>query len=482
MGVALLLQQLPHGNLSLVFLTTVLVVAARWGLAPSIYASVLSFLVFNFLFTPPFYTFRVSEEGDIATLVFFLAVAALTGNLAARMRTEMSKNQVALGRISNLYQFSRRMASAASAEEVLQAFVDHLSGTFECAVVVLLPDESGKPTAQATSRGRWQPDTHDAQEAARAWARGTGSGQTPSWLFLPLATARRQVGLVGLALAHLGDDPLEQVRTLCDQAALAVERTALVTDLEEARVVSETERLRSALLSSVSHDLRTPLSSIIGSATSLIEYGQSLTAENQRELLQTVFDEAERLNRYIQNLLDMTRLGQGGLKLCRDWVDLNDVVSGARERLHSELAGIELHIHVAPEVALMYVHGAFIEQALVNMLDNAARFSQPGGRIDIEAWVQGERVLIDVVDQGPGIPETDRDKVFDMFYSVQQRDRRLQGAGLGLAICRGLIGAHGGEVSALPGPGGIGTRMRIILPRGAVDEDDQGERPRRAQG
>lgn len=468
-GVALVLQRLPRANFSLVFLTAVLIVAARWGLWPSIYASLLGFLALNFFFTPPFYTFRVADEGDVATLIFFLFMAALTGNLAARMRAEMTQNRLALRRISNLYDFSRRIAAAAGANEILQALVDHLSTTLECATVALLPDEGGKLVLQASGRGRWQPAASDEEVAARLWAAGETGRVGPRW-FLPLATARRRLGLVSLELADLTTEQSKQARTLCDQAALAVERTILVADLEKAHLVSETERLRSALLSSVSHDLRTPLASIIGSTTSLLEYGHTFSAENQRELLETVLGEAERLNRYIQNLLDMTRLGHGNLKLQRDWVDLNDIVSAAVERLHSALTGLELHVDIAADAALLYVHGALIEQGLVNVLDNAARFSPPGGRIDIEARVQGEYVFIDVSDRGPGIPEQDWERIFDMFYSASQGDRRGQGTGLGLAICRGLIEAHGGKVFALAGPVGVGTRIRIALPLVGADQ------------
>jgi two-component system sensor histidine kinase KdpD len=229
--------------------------------------------------------------------------------------------------------------------------------------------------------------------------------------------------------------------------------------------VSETEQLRSALLSSVSHDLRTPLASIIGSATSLLEYGPSFSEENRQELLATIADEARRLDRHIQNLLDMTRLGQGSLSVRRDWVDLHDVVSSALGRLRDLLRDVRVEIAIDPAVPLLWVHGALLEQALVNLLDNAIRFSPAGGRILVRAGLAPEGVELEVHDQGPGVPEAEREKIFDMFYTVRQGDRgQGQGTGLGLAICRGMIGAHGGSVTAHAGQGGVGTCMRIGLP------------------
>ena len=215
----------------------------------------------------------------------------------------------------------------------------------------------------------------------------------------------------------------------------------------------------------MSHDLRTPLAAIIGSATSLLEYGEAFSPEDRRDLLSTVANEAQHLDRHIQNLLDMTRLGQGTLQLKRDWVDLRDLIAGALARLTEVLAGLEVEVAISPEVPLLWVHGTLIEQALVNLLDNAAKFSPPGGRIAIQAEPRDQELVIDLCDQGPGIPAEERERIFDMFYSVSRGDRHDRGgSGLGLAICRGLMAARGGWFEALPGEAGWGTRMRLRLP------------------
>jgi len=465
-ALAFLLPRLfPHASRSLLFLIGVLVVSSRASLGPSLLASFLSFLAFNFFFTEPLHTFKVADDGDVTTLVFFLLVSAISGNLASRMRQEMAQRRASLERISNLFDFSRRLASAVGAEEVLDALVDQLGLLLPGPVgaIRILLVEGKEPPRARRRRGDDRPLT--SEDLMAAWAR---EGQDPvavgDWVFVRLATDTGRLGLVALAGVQ---DPerIESARNVCDQAAVALDRTRLVADLEQAKLVSETEQLRSALLSSVSHDLRTPLASIIGSATSLLEYGDAFSPQDRRELLATIAAEAQRLDRHIQNLLDMTRLGQGKLNLHRDWVDLHDIIASAIARVPDVLTGVEVKIQVPAEMPLLWVQGSLIEQALVNLLDNAARLSPENGCIGIQAELVGDEIRIDLCDQGPGIPEDEREKIFDMFYSVGRGDRDNRvGSGLGLAICRGMIGAHGGQVRALPGEEGWGTCMRLSLP------------------
>lgn len=455
-------RYIPHANLSLVFLLGVLAVAARWGLGPSLLAAVLSFLAFNFFFTTPYHTFAVASDSEVITLLFFLVVATVTGNLAGRMHDEFAKNQSSLRRVTALLAFAKRMAAAADTGAVARELAEAVSTMLENPAAVLLPDEQGNLQVRAHAPQARRVSLSLAKLDA-VW-RDASPVSRPGLHFVGLGTARGPIGLLAIGIPELEAEQREMVQALCDQAAMAVERTELVSDLEDARVITETEQLRSALLSSVSHDLRTPLASIIGSATTLIEYGNSIKDVDRRELLSTVLGESERLNRYIQNLLDMTRLGQGGLELKRDWVDVGDVVNAAVDRLRSVSAHVNFDVQLAPELPLLFVHGAFIEQALVNILDNALRFSPSGGTISIRGRQEQEEVLIEVCDDGPGIPEEERDRIFDMFYSLSGSDRHAQGTGLGLAICRGLIGAHGGQVTAGEGPAGRGTCLQITLP------------------
>ncbi|WP_428606824.1 sensor histidine kinase [Sedimenticola sp.] len=467
----LLHRLMPHANLSLLFLTGVLIISARTGLGPSLVASVLSFLAFNFFFTPPYYTFEVADDGDVATLIFFLLMAAITGNLAARMHQEMIKRRLSLRRISNLYEFSRRMSSATDSQEVLNTLVNHFARSHHCAAAVYLPDNRSAPVQRA---GSGPEDKLPDLDIEQAWSTASiDPVMQDAWQLLPLITDRERVGLLTVHSGEMDSEQLQLSRSLCEQAAVALHRTQLVADLEQARLVSETEQLRSALLSSVSHDLRTPLASIIGSTTSLLEYGDSFSNENRTELLRTVVEEAQRLDRHIQNLLDMTRLGQGTLSLRRDWVDLHDIVSSAVERMRDTLKGWPLKIDIAPDVPLLWVHGVLIEQALVNLLDNALRFSPVDGQISLTARYVDDRVEIRLCDEGPGIPPDEREKIFDMFYTARQGDRgNLHGTGLGLAIVRGMIVAHGGTVTAHGGDRGRGTCMQIRLP---VGQSENGE-------
>lgn len=462
-GLAFLVNRLmPHASLSLLFLTGVLIVSARTGLGPSLLSSIASFLAYNFLFTPPFYTFEVADDGDVATLLFFLIIAAITGNLAARMHLEIAKRRASLQRISNLYEFSRRMSSSAGEYTVLESLADHLAKSLEVPVQVFTISASRILEPRASAK---RPASISDDLLNELWKQGLVNSEPVSGMQAIRLTTRS--GTIGMVVVQdvLDNEQLELAKSLCDQATIALDRTQLVEDLEQAKLVTETEQLRSALLSSISHDLRTPLASIIGSTTSLLEYGDSFAPKDRRELLSTITVEAQRLDRHIQNLLDMTRLGHGELNLQRDWVDVNDIISSAVSRARTIADDVKIEIEIADDVPLIRVHGVLVEQAVVNILDNAIQFSPEDSTVIIKATVSEEKLEINVCDEGPGIPESEREKIFDMFYTVRRGDRgQSQGTGLGLAICRGMIAAHGGSVTAKDGIHGTGTCMQIIIP------------------
>jgi two-component system sensor histidine kinase KdpD len=245
---------------------------------------------------------------------------------------------------------------------------------------------------------------------------------------------------------------------------VAIERTNLVSDYEQQRVLAETERLRAALLSSISHDLRTPLVAITGSVTSLLSYWKTFDDSTRQDLLQTVVDEAERLNRFVQNLLDMTRLGSGALQPRLDWAEIQDVIGAALERLKKHVSKRPLDLDIEPGLPLLHLDFVLITQVMINILDNACKYSPAGSRIAIRAHRDDRRVMVAVTDEGPGIPEDERERVFDMFYRVKTTGQQTMGTGLGLAICRGIVEAHGGTVSAHSGPSNRGTVITIGLP------------------
>jgi two-component system, OmpR family, sensor histidine kinase KdpD len=488
---------LPLANLSLIFLMAVLFAAIRFGLWPSVYTALLSFVAYNFFFTEPHHTFIVENRGDVLTVVFFLVVAVIVGNLAARLQAQVEAMRMTARRTANLYDFSRRIAGAASLNDVLWAAVHHVASTLQCHSLVLLPRKgerleiaSGYPPEDQMSSTAWG-------AAYWAWqhdqAAGWGSGTLPAseWLFLPLRTGRGPQGLLGVAFENakrqLTPEQRHLLDALVDQVAVALERTNLATDIEEARLLTETERLRSALLSSVSHDLRTPLVSIIGSATGLATCDGALSTSDRAQLVQTILEESERLNRFVQNLLDMTRLGYGALQPNREWVDLREIVGRACKQMARSLASLRIEVRIEDDVPILHVDPILIEQVLVNILDNAGKHSPSGGRVEICATLEGARAMVSVSDEGPGIPAEVRDSVFDVFYRVRAGDKQAAGTGLGLSICRGLVEAHGGRIEALPGPGGRGTTIAFWLPVQPVPpiaspdenerEPDEGSRP-----
>lgn len=490
-GLGFLLRSLlPHASLALLFLTCVLLVSSRTGLGPALFASLLSFLAINYFFTQPFLTLRVDDDGDVTTLIFFLIIATITGNLAARMHREIAERKASLLQISKLYDFISKMSSASTARDVLQALADHIARSLGSAVRVL-PASEREPAAATDIV--W-PISGRPTEEEHGRAGDTGSLITPSglmpeffaalqatpdtlywnnWNVFRLQPSRPESGFVLVHGEPLPQERVLEIRNLCDQAGIALERTRLVAEIEKERVNIETEQLRSALLASVSHDLRTPLAAIIGSTSSLLELQDSLNAEDSRELLSTIDQEARRLDSYVQNLLDMTRLGHGRLKLKRDWVDLHDIIASATERLGERLSRQQLQISIPSGFPLLWLHGALVEQAIFNLLDNAIRHAVEPGPVRILARTESGQAIVDICDEGPGVPLPDREKIFDMFYTAAQGDRsERQGTGLGLAICRGMIGAHGGTVVALDGPGGKGTCMRITVPVNPAQETD----------
>ncbi|QZD69668.1 sensor histidine kinase KdpD [Pseudomonas sp. 3-2] len=462
---------LPLPNISLVFLAAVLLVAVRSSLGPALACAALSFLTYDFLFIPPNFSFSIQREEDVLTLLFFLLMAALTGNLAARQRRQLQALRDTQEETTELLDLSRKLTAATDRQAVVSAAAQHLNGWSDLQLCLLNRD----------GQGGWKVETGgplqftESERAAADWAwqhdqpAGMGTGTLPfgRWWWWPLSVEDGPLALLGVCAKEgqtLSGQRRRLLTALSQPLAQALARAQLADDLEAARLHGETEQLRSALLASVSHDLRTPLTSMRGSIDSLLALGEAIPLEDRRELLEGTRDEAERLDRYIQNLLDMTRLGHGALKLARDWVSPADIVGSALNRLRAVLSSLQVSTDVPAELPLLYVHAALIEQALVNVLENAARFSPSHGRLQLRAGADDSGVFFSVSDEGPGIPVDERAKIFDMFYTAARGDRGGQGTGLGLAICQGMVGAHGGRISVGDGIDGRGTCITLHLP------------------
>jgi two-component system sensor histidine kinase KdpD len=393
--------------------------------------------------------------------------------MAARLKNQMQAMRLSAQRTANLYEFSRKIAAAAALEDVLWAAVHHVASNLQCSSLVLLPQKDGRLQIAAGYPPEDQLALKDWGAAEWAWDHAKPAGwksetlPTADWLFLPMRTGRGIVGLLGVSFKErqraLAADKWRLLEALVDQVAVAVERTNLASDIEDARLLTETEQLRSALLSSVSHDLRTPLVSILGSATTLATV-ENLTDASRKELVQTILDESERLNRFVQNLLDMTRLGYGALEPKREWSDLREIAGRAVKQFAKALDKREVVFDIPASLPLVQVDPVLMEQVFANIIDNALKYTSDGGRIALAATNKENEIIIRISDDGIGIPPEARNAVFDIFYRARAKDTQIAGTGLGLSICRGIIEVHGGRIVAKDGPKNKGTTIEISLP------------------
>ncbi|TBW07676.1 sensor histidine kinase KdpD [Azotobacter chroococcum subsp. isscasi] len=458
-------------NISLVFLVAVLLVAVRSGLGPALCCALLSFVAYDLLFVSPTFSLTVQHHADVLTLLFFLFMAMLTGNLATRQRRQMQVLREAQAETAALLELTRKLSAATDRRAVLAVAVEQFAAWPDLDVCLLGSDGAGGLRVEAGVAA----GLGEAERAAAEWVwqhelpAGLGTDTLPGgrWWWWPLSGEEGPLALLGIAPRDrraLSASRRGLLVALCQPLAQALARAQLAEELQAARLRGETEQLRSALLASVSHDLRTPLTVMHGAIDSLLTLDGQIGAADRRELLESTRDEAARLDRYIQNLLDMTRLGHGGLKLERDWVAPADIVASSLQRLRPLLAPFVLETRIPEELPLLHVHAALIEQALVNVLENAARFSPPGGRLRVAVESDGAELRLSVSDQGPGIPPAEREKIFDMFYTAARGDRGGPGTGLGLAICQGILGAHGGRVTVGEGLDGQGATLSLHLP------------------
>ena len=472
-------RYLSVANLSLIFLTAVLVVAVRTRMLVAIYTAVLCFFGYNFFFAPPRYTLEIANADDLLAVTLFLVAALVCSRLATRLASQVQSLRAAQVRSRAMLALGQKLAASTDAQAVRQVGAQAMAQALGAQVALLARDAGMRLQVTASEPEGMTLSQQDlgaaewSEQHAEPAGRFTDTIHAASCWTLPLGSEDNRLGVAALRLAAGAGEPDPDRRGLAlamaQDIGFALDRARLADELESARVQGETERLRSALLSSVSHDLRSPLASMVGSAGTLASYGDQLPAQERRELLQAILDEGQRLDRYIQNLLDMTRLGHGTLQLNRDWVDAGEIVLAAVARVRKLFPAVPVQTALPEATVLLFAHPALIEQALFNILENAARFSPPDAAVRVVARTEENRLLIDVSDRGPGIPESERKRIFDMFYSVARGDRTAQGTGLGLAICRGMIGAHGGSVEALPGQGG-GTTIRISLPLPAPPE------------
>lgn len=466
----LLRDSLAPTNLAMFYLGGVVVIAMRCGRWVSVAASFISVAAFDFFCVPPYLTFAVSDYQYVFTFAGMLAVALVISALTARIRMQAAHAVEREARTEALYRLSSRLAGETRVFEAARAAASLAEDVFGTRAVMFLPEDGRLSFRRRTSD---QLPVPPSEEPIAQWVfdHGHKAGlrtdtlPSASALYLPLRGARETFGV----LAILPDPesrifaPEQQhlLEVFAGQTALAIERTMSQRAAEETRVHMQTEQMRSSLLSAVSHDLRTPLASITGAASTLRSQGDRLPPEIKQELLDSISDEAERLSRLVGNLLDMTRFESGGVELRRDLYPLEEIVGTVLQRMESQLQGRTVSTDLAENLPLVFVDDVLIGQVLWNLLENALKYTPPGTPIELAAFEQDGSVIVEVRDRGPGIPNGEEERIFQKFYRGKTAGAR--GAGLGLPICRAIVEAHRGTIQASARPGG-GAIFRVRLP------------------
>jgi len=461
-------------NLAILYLLPVLFAAARLGLAPSIFAALAGVLSFDFFFVPPIFRLTVYDLRYLLSFGVFLLVATITGTMANKLRFQAEEARKRETRTRALYNLSRELAAVTELDELLKKVVDQVAQTIDGDTTILLPEPNGSLAIRSASNPIGNLVVDSNERAVAVWVyqhgklAGAGTETLPgaSGVYLPLKTEGEVLGVLGTELSQQEKYLLPEQRNLLEAlaglAALAIGRLKFAGEAQKIRNLEESERLSSTLYNSISHDLRTPLSSIIGAVTSLLDGDGIYTPDQHRSLLQNIKHGALRMNRLVSNLLDMARLESGLIKLHREWYDIQDIIGVVLRQYEGILDQRPLNINIPPDLPLLEADSALIEQVFANILDNAVKYSPPNSEISITVDKKDDEMQITVADKGKGLPPEHEDKVFDKFYRMHSPGY-VSGTGLGLSICKGIIEAHGGRIWAKNRPGG-GELFIFTLP------------------
>ncbi|HEX3855341.1 MAG TPA: sensor histidine kinase KdpD [Polyangiaceae bacterium] len=454
----------------MVYLLGIVLVSLRFGYAPSLLAAVLSVLCFDFFFIPPLYTFAVRDLSHVVTFGVMFMVALVISGLTQRVRAQGDAASQREQRTASLYALSRELAATKQVEDIARIAARHLFDALGMGAALLVPNTSRTKIAPLQV-GRHGVEIDEQEQSVAEWVweherpAGLGTETLPAAraMYLPLVASRGRVAVLGVRPADStrlrSPETRQHLAAFANQIASAIERTELAEEAQWAQLQMETEQMRSSLLSSVSHDLRTPLAVVTGAASTLLE--DTVDAATRRELTETILQEAQRLNRLVRNLLDMTRLEAGALRVKKEWQPLEEVVGSALNRMEEALSGRHVQIDLAPDLPLVPLDAVLIEQVLVNLLENAVKYTPPGSPLEVLARVSPGGVEVLVSDHGPGIPPGEEKRIFDKFFRVNAASGG--GVGLGLAICRGIVMAHGGQLFVENRPAG-GALFRFQLP------------------
>lgn len=467
----LMFPYLASANLIMMYLVAVVAVAIGWGRGPSVAASVLSVAMFDFFFEPPYFSFAVSDVQYLLTSGVMLAVALIISNLAVRIRQQADLARDRAHRTGVLYSMSRDLAIHRSAGMLAQVAAKHLRDAFDAQVAVFLADADNRVQLnrgellffelepKESGVAQW---VYDHNERA-----GLGTDTLPgaSALYLPLVASAGAIGVMALRpkdrAVLMDPEQLHLLESLVNQMALAIERARLSDEAQQAHVEAETERTWNAILSSVSHDLRTPLATITGAAGSLLDESSRLDSVARQELTRSIHQEADRLDQLLKNLLDMMRLEAGALHLNKDWLPLEEVAGSALGRMERRLSDHRVVVSIPEDLPLLFVDGVLLQQVVINLLENAAKYAPAGSAIELSASANEREVIVEIADHGSGLPPGEEGRIFEKFYRA--RPTGEGGVGLGLTICRGIVDAHGGRIWAENREGG-GARFRFAIP------------------
>ncbi|HUJ89016.1 MAG TPA: DUF4118 domain-containing protein, partial [Syntrophorhabdales bacterium] len=468
-------------NILVLYLLPVLISAVRWGLGPSFFASSLGVLTFDFFFVPPVLSFAVSDVHYILTFAVFLLVALVTGTMATRLRHEAESARDRERRTAALYALSREIAAQTDLRKVSQAVVKTVSVAVGGEVMIFVPDPVSGVLTEIANTSPSMVRLDDKEQGIARWVledgkwagKGTGTLRGAEHLFVPIKTDEETLAVMALRRAdELPPERRQLIEAFANLAAIAIIRVKLAEEAEQAQWLRESEKLHTALLNSISHDLRTPLASITGAVTSLLSEESIYSRETKEILLQTIKEEAQRLNHFVANLLDMVRLESGVLKLNKEWCDIQDIVGVALRQIKDVLRDHPLRVTMPTGPPLVKADCGLIEHVMINLLENAAKYSPPESEISISAHYGKEALLISVSDLSPSIPKAEREHVFNKFYRLHHA-KDVSGTGLGLSICKGIVEAHGGKIWVDPSSE-YGNRFTFSLPASEQPPEESG--------
>ena len=470
-GIAALM--FPYFNLvdiAMVYLLGIMIISSRTGKGPALLAALLSVASFDFFFVPPYHTFAVSDVRYLITFIVMFIVAVVISRLTLRVREQANAARLRERRTAALYNLSKELVHEQEVKTLSSIAEKHISEVFPSKVVILMPDEKGNLTVPITAEETFALDqselgvaqwTFDHRQQA-----GLGTDTVPGAkaLYLPLVTSSRTVGVLGIlpgsSPGMFDPEQMHMLESFANQTAIAIERALLAEEAQNALLKAETETLRNTLLSSVSHDLRTPLAAITGASSTLLQPDIALDKHSKKELIKTIYEEAEHLNEIIRNVLDMTRLESGAIVVKKEWQSIEEIVGVVLNRFSEKLKEHPISINLSVDLPLVPFDALLIEQVLMNLLDNAIKYTPKETPLDLSAMLKGDSLLVELADRGPGIPHGEEKRIFEKFV---HGSTARGGIGLGLTICQAIITAHGGDIWAENRPGG-GAVFRFTLP------------------